>query len=150
MDDISEILNKAAGRAKEMKLPYAGALLPSEAFELMRQATNAKLVDVRTRAEWDFVGKVPDSVPIEWQTYPNSRPNPTFLDDLKARIQKDDIVMFLCRSGARSHAAAAAAGQIGYARSYNVLEGFEGDKDVQGHRSSVGGWKYAGLPWTQG
>ena len=150
MDGMSEILNKAAGRAKEMKLPYAGALLPSEAFELMRQAANAKLVDVRSRAEWDFVGRVPDSVPIEWQTYPNSRPNPTFLDDLKAQVQQDDIVMFLCRSGARSHAAAAAAGQIGYARSYNVLEGFEGDKTAQGHRASVGGWKFAGLPWVQG
>jgi rhodanese-related sulfurtransferase len=150
MEDRSEILNKAAERGKQMRLPYAGALLPAEAFELMRQTPNARLVDVRTRAEWDFVGRVPDSVSIEWQTYPNSRPNPTFLDDLKAQIQKDDIVMFLCRSGVRSHAAAAAAGQVGYAHSYNVLEGFEGDKDAQGHRASVGGWKFAGLPWVQG
>ena len=150
MDDVSEILNKAAERAKDMQLPYAGALLPSEAHELMQKAANARLVDVRTRAEWDFVGRVPGSIPIEWQTYPNSEPNPAFLEDLKARIQKGDLVMFLCRSGARSHAAAAAASQVGYAHSYNVLQGFEGDKDAQGHRASVGGWKFAGLPWIQG
>ena len=149
MEDTSEILNKARQRALEMRLPYAGALLPTEAYELMQKAPGAKLIDVRTRAEWDFVGRVPGSVPIEWQTYPNSQPNPTFLDDLKAQTEKDAIVMFLCRSGARSHAAASAASQIGYSRSYNVLQGFEGDKDAQGHRASVGGWQFAGLPWVQ-
>ena len=133
-----------------MNLPYAGALLPAEAYGLMQKAPDAKLVDVRTRAEWDFVGKVPGSVMIEWQTYPASQPNPAFLDELKSKADKDAIVMFLCRSGARSHAAASAASQIGYTRSYNVLQGFEGDKDAQGHRASVGGWQFAGLPWIQG
>jgi rhodanese-related sulfurtransferase len=150
MEDISEILNKAHRRAQEMRLPYAGALLPAEAYELMQKAPGAKLIDVRTRAEWDFVGRVPGSVPIEWQTYPNSQSNPAFLDDLKAHAETDAIVMFLCRSGARSHAAASAASQVGYAHSYNILQGFEGDKDAQGHRASVGGWQFAGLPWSQG
>jgi len=150
MDNISEILNKAGQRAKEMRLPYAGALLPAEANALIQNAPGAKLIDVRTRAEWDFVGKVPGSLLIEWQTYPNSQPNPAFLDDLTAQTEKHAIVMFLCRSGARSHAAAAAAGQIGYDHSYNILQGFEGDKDAQGHRASLGGWKFAGLPWVQG
>ena len=149
MDDTSELLNKAHQRAREMRLPYAGALLPAEAYELMQKAPGAKLIDVRTRAEWDFVGRIPGSVPIEWQTYPSSQPNPAFLDELSAQTEKDAIVMFLCRSGARSHAAAAAASQIGYARSYNILQGFEGDKDAQGHRASVGGWQFAGLPWVQ-
>jgi rhodanese-related sulfurtransferase len=150
MEDISEILNKARERAQELKLPYAGALLPAEAYELIQKAPGAKLIDVRTRAEWDFVGRIPGSVPIEWQTYPNSQPNPAFLDDLRAQTEKDTIVMFLCRSGARSHAAASAASQIGYALSCNILQGFEGDKDAKGHRASVGGWKFAGLPWVQG
>jgi rhodanese-related sulfurtransferase len=150
MDDISEILNKAQRRAEEMKLPYAGALLPIEAYALMQKIPGAKLVDVRTRAEWDFVGKVPGSVMIEWQTYPASQPNPGFLDELKVQAEKDTVVMFLCRSGARSHAAASAASQIGYTRSYNVLQGFEGDKDAHGHRASVGGWQFARLPWIQG
>ena len=149
MNSISEILNKAHERAQEMRLPYAGALLPAEAHELMQNAAGAKLIDVRTRAEWDFVGRVPASIPIEWQTYPSSQSNPAFLDELSAQAEKDAIVMFLCRSGARSHAAAAAASQIGYAHSYNVLQGFEGDRDAHGHRAAVGGWQYAGLPWVQ-
>jgi rhodanese-related sulfurtransferase len=149
MDNTSEILNKARRRAQEMKLPYAGALLPTEAYELTKTVPGAKLVDVRTRAEWDYVGRVPGSVPIEWQSYPSSQPNPDFLRELEARTEKDALVMFLCRSGARSHAAAAAASQIGYANSYNILEGFEGDKDAHGHRASVGGWQVAGLPWVQ-
>ncbi|HEX7951580.1 MAG TPA: rhodanese-like domain-containing protein [Burkholderiales bacterium] len=150
MSSISEILNKAHERAQRMQLPYAGAVLPTEAYELMQGAPGAKLVDVRTQAEWNFVGRIPGSVPIEWQTYPTSQPNPAFLDELQKQAPKDAIVMFVCRSGARSHAAASAASRIGYAQSYNVLEGFEGDKDAQGHRASVGGWKFAGLPWVQG
>ena len=149
MEHTSEILNKAHQRARDMKLPYAGALFPAEAYELMLKAPGAKLIDVRTRAEWDYVGRVPDSVAIEWQSYPSSQQNPAFLDDLKEQTQKDAIVMFLCRSGARSHAAASAASEIGYSRSYNILQGFEGDKDAQGHRASVGGWQFAGLPWVQ-
>ena len=149
MDDVSEILNRARQRGQQMGLPYAGALLPAEAFAVMKNAPGARLVDVRTRPEWDFVGKVPGSLLIEWQSYPNSQPNPSFLDELTARAGKTDILMFLCRSGARSHAAAAAASNMGYSESYNVLQGFEGDKDANGHRASVGGWQFAGLPWVQ-
>ena len=149
MDTISEILNKAAERGKTLGLPYGGALLPHEAFELMQKVPGAKLVDVRTQAEWDYVGRIPGSVQIQWQTYPGSRPNPNFLNELQAQTDKEVIVMFLCRSGARSHAAAAAAAQVGYSQSYNVLEGFEGDKDASGHRNAVGGWRVAGLPWVQ-
>ncbi len=150
MDKTSDILNKAAQRAQEMGLPYAGALLPQEAYAVMQEVPDAKLIDVRTRAEWDFVGRIPGSVMIEWQNYPAAQPNPHFLEELKAQTQPEAIVMFLCRSGARSHAAAAAAQRIGYGRSYNVLQGFEGDKDARGHRASVGGWQFAGLPWAQG
>ncbi|HVY07244.1 MAG TPA: rhodanese-like domain-containing protein [Burkholderiales bacterium] len=132
-----------------MNLPYAGALMPAEAAALMRDHPDANLVDVRTKAEWDYVGKVPGSKQIEWQTYPGSQPNPAFMGQLKAEVGGDSVVMFLCRSGARSHAAAAAAAKTGYAHAYNVLQGFEGDKDAQGHRSTVGGWKFAGLPWIQ-
>lgn len=149
MATYSEILNNAAERGKEMKLPYRGALLPQEAYELMQKAPGAKLVDVRTHAEWDYVGRIPGSVQIEWQSYPGSRPNPNFLNELQTQADKQAVVMFLCRSGGRSHAAAAVAAQAGYSYSYNVLEGFEGDKDASGHRNSVGGWRVAGLPWVQ-
>ena len=150
-DSVKDILARAKQRAEALRLPYAGALLPSEAHALARQVPGAKLVDVRTRPEWVYVGHVPDSVLVEWVKYPNGERNPEFLEELEAQVAKTDSpVMFLCRSGARSHHAAALAAVSGYPASYNVLEGFEGNKDEFGHRSSVGGWRFAGLPWTQG
>lgn len=148
---VQDILSRAKQRAEAMKLPYAGALLPREAKALLEQIPEAKLVDVRTQPEWEFVGHVPDSVLVEWNTYPGGQRNSAFLEHLEARVAKTAApVMFLCRSGVRSHHAAAAATGAGYANSYNILEGFEGDKDGRGHRGSVGGWRYAGLPWVQG
>ncbi len=131
-----------------MRLPYAGALLPAEAHQLMQ--AGARLVDVRTRAELDFVGRVPGSVFIEWNSYPEGRLNASFLTQLAGSVPKEVPVMFLCRSGNRSHAAAAAATQAGWREAYNVLEGFEGDRDANGQRNTVGGWKVARLPWVQG
>jgi rhodanese-related sulfurtransferase len=109
----------------------------------------AKLVDVRTRPELLYVGRVPGSVALEWQTYPGNRPNAEFLGELAAVANKEDVLMFICRSGARSHSAAEAATRAGWRECYNVLEGFEGDKDAQQHRNTVGGWRKAGLPWVQ-
>jgi rhodanese-related sulfurtransferase len=144
---MDEIKKRAAERAKQMGLPYAGALLPTEAHQLMQ--AGAKLVDVRTKPEVLYVGRVPGAVTVEWQTYPGNRPNPEFIGELAAAASKDTPLMFLCRSGARSHAAAEAAMRAGWKETYNVLEGFEGDKDAQDHRGTVGGWRKAGLPWVQ-
>jgi rhodanese-related sulfurtransferase len=150
-DSVESILARAKQRAEAMNLPYAGALLPLEACALMQTVPGAKLVDVRTQAEWDYVGHVPESVLIEWNTYPSGQRNPRFVEQLQARVAKTEApVMFLCRSGARSHNAAAEATQAGYPNSYNVLEGFEGEKDPHGHRGALGGWRFAGLPWVQG
>ena len=150
-DSVEDILVRAKQRAEAMNLPYAGALLPLEVHALMRQIPEAKLVDVRTQAEWDYVGHIPESVLVEWNTYPSGQHNLQFLEQLQARVAKTEApVMFLCRSGARSHHAATAATQAGYPNSYNVLEGFEGEKDPRGHRNTVGGWRVAGLPWVQG
>jgi rhodanese-related sulfurtransferase len=146
-----EILARAKRRGQAMHLSYAGALLPAEAHALMQQVPASKLVDVRTQAEWDYVGRVPGSVLIEWNSYPSGQRNQAFLEQLQARVAPGDApVMFLCRSGVRSHHAAQAATQGGYPNSYNILEGFEGDKDANGHRSTLGGWRFAGLPWIQG
>jgi rhodanese-related sulfurtransferase len=143
-----EDLKKAAQeRGKKLGLGYAGALLPAEAHQLMQ--AGAKLVDVRTRPELLYVGKIPGSIAVEWQTYPGNRENPEFLGELAALVPKDQPVMFLCRSGARSHSAAEAATRAGWKEAYNVLEGFEGNKDAEQHRSTVGGWRKAGLPWVQ-
>jgi rhodanese-related sulfurtransferase len=144
---MEDIKKAAAERAHKMGLTYAGALLPAEAHRLMQ--AGAKLIDVRTKPELLYVGKVPGSVAVEWQTYPGNRENPEFLGELAAVVPKDQPVMFMCRSGARSHAAADAATRAGWREAYNVLEGFEGDKDADQHRNSVGGWRKAGLPWAQ-
>lgn len=147
--NTDDILKGAKQRGQKMGLPYAGALTPKEAHELMQQHPKAKLVDVRTRAEWDWVGRVPNAVEVEFLTYPGSVPNDAFINELQAKVPKDAVVMFLCRSGGRSHNAAGFAADAGYAESYNVLEGFEGDRDATGQRNKVGGWRAAGLPWVQ-
>jgi rhodanese-related sulfurtransferase len=144
MDKIKEAARR---RGLELKLPYAGALLPAEAYALMR--AGARLVDVRTRAELHFVGSVPGSEQIEWNAFPDGARNATFLEQLAEEVHKNEAVMFLCRSGVRSHAAAIAATEAGWTEAYNILEGFEGDKDADGHRNTVGGWKHARLPWIQ-
>jgi len=148
MADADSIRKIARQRAVELKLPYAGALLPQEAHVLMGEG--AKLVDVRTKAELEWVGRVPGSLAVEWNSWPGGKPNPDFVSQVESQVRKDTPVMFLCRSGARSHNAAIAAAQAGFGESYNVLEGFEGDKDSQGHRNTSGGWRVAGLPWIQG
>jgi rhodanese-related sulfurtransferase len=145
MDDIRK---KARERGQQMKLPYAGAVTPAEANALMRKG--AKLIDVRTDAENHYVGSVPGSDHIEWNNFPDGQRNPEFLAQLANAVRKDEPVLFLCRSGVRSHQAAVAATQAGWKEAYNVLEGFEGDKDTEGHRGTLGGWRKAGLPWVQG
>ena len=147
---IEEILQRARERARQLGLPYSGALTPAEAHEMWRNAPGAKLVDVRTRAEWDYVGRIPGAVEIELLVYPGNRPNPAFIAELERNVDKAAPVLFICRSGGRSHNAAMLAKQAGYGETYNVLEGFEGDRDAQGHRNTSGGWRAAGLPWTQG
>ena len=149
MPEIDEILQAARARAREMDLPYEGALLPAEARVVLEQTPGAKIVDVRSRAEWDFVGRIPDSVEVEWKTYPGMQPNPKFLEQLAQKVSPETTVMFLCRSGARSHETATAAAQAGYRNAYNILQGFEGDRDAAGHRNTVGGWRAQGLPWVQ-
>jgi rhodanese-related sulfurtransferase len=146
---VDEVLQAARKRAQEMNLPYAGALTPQEASALWRGSSGAKLIDVRTRAELDYVGRIPGAVEIELLAYPGNRPNPDFVAELERQVDKQAPVLFICRSGGRSHNAALLARQAGYADSYNVLEGFEGDRDASGHRNTIGGWRHAGLPWIQ-
>ena len=150
MGKLTDLLRLAHQRAQDMDLPYAGALTPAEAYEVWQLAPGAKLVDVRTRAEWDWVGRVPGAVEIEWLTYPGNQPNLQFMATLKREVDAESLVMFLCRSGGRSDMAARAATAAGHSDCYNVLEGFEGDKDAHEQRNHIGGWRHAGLPWKQG
>jgi rhodanese-related sulfurtransferase len=149
MGSITEILNRAKLRAKDMNLPYEGALLPAEALTFLQENSSARLVDVRSKAEWSWVGRIPGAVEIEWQSFPGMLVNPDFLEHLSLKVPKESPVMFICRSGVRSNQAAIAASESGYSNCYNILEGFEGDKDANGHRGIQEGWKAAGLPWVQ-
>jgi rhodanese-related sulfurtransferase len=144
---IRSIFETAAQRAKEKNAPMAGVLTPAEAWTLF-EAGAIDLVDTRTLAERDLIGYVPGSKPIEWYDYPAKTRNPRFLDELREAVPPDRPVAFLCRSGVRSNHAAALATQNGYAKAFNILEGFEGDKNAAGQRR-VNGWQMAGLPWKQ-
>lgn len=148
MSDTESIKRLAADRAKQGALPYAGAVTPKEAYALME--AGAVLVDVRTKAEVYWVGRIPGSVLVEWNSYPEVARNPLFLEELAQSVAKDTPIVFLCRSGHRSHYAAIVATQAGWRECYNILEGFEGDRDAREHRSSINGWRVAGLPWVQG
>ena len=140
---------------------YAGDIAPKEAWDLLAAMPGAQLVDVRTMAEWNFVG-LPDLSPlgrqahcIEWQSFPTMAPNAAFAAQAAAAVtaagaDKDSPVLMLCRSGARSRAAAMALTASGFTRAYNIAWGFEGDPDGMRHRGQVNGWKADGLPWRQG
>lgn len=147
---VEAILAAAAARAEEAGLSYNGALLPAEAWALSQQQAGTVIVDVRSAAEWQFVGVVPEAIRIELRTYPGMVPNPGFVTQLQQQVEKSATVLFICRSGARSDEAARLAAEAGYRQVYNVLEGFEGDRDAAQHRGSINGWKAAGLPWMQG
>lgn len=139
---------------------YAGDLSVHEAWDLLTKNPKAQLIDVRTVAEWNFVGQ-PDLTRlgriahrIEWQSYPSMQPNPHFVADAvetlgEAGADEATPVVFLCRTGARSRAAAMAMTRAGYRHAFNIISGFEGEIDPEGHRGAINGWKAAGLPWRQ-
>jgi rhodanese-related sulfurtransferase len=135
---------------------YAGDVGPAVAWKILSEHKAAVLIDVRTRAEWNYVG-LPDldkltkkPALIEWQVFPGMQPNPEFVAALSAALpDKEAPLLFICRSGARSAAAAKAMTAAGYSTCLNVAEGFEGPLDGSAKRGTAGGWKAAGLPWRQ-
>ncbi len=139
---------------------YAGDLAPQEAWDLLKAEPAAQLVDVRTLAEWNFVG-LPDLGPlsrkvhcIEWQGFPSGAMNPDFVAETAAALEAcgagaDTPILFLCRSGGRSRAAAFAMAQSGFSKAYNIAGGFEGDLDAGRHRGTSLSWKAQNLPWKQ-
>lgn len=147
-----EILAAAHERAHTYNLIYSGALTPQEAWRIWHgdlRMPHAFLVDVRTQAELDFVGRIPGAIEIEWIGYPERKINPRFIQQLEQETEPDATLLFICRSGGRSHEAATLATQLGFNACYNVLEGFEGDRDKHGQRGRINGWRFAGLPWVQ-
>ncbi len=142
------------------RLGYAGDIDPKTGFDLLAREKKAVLIDVRTVPEWNFVG-LPDLsqfnkpvLTVEWQRYPDMAQAIDFNQQVEAKLVElkagpDALLVFLCRSGVRSRAAAISMTKAGYARCYNLAGGFEGDVDPEGHRGNVNGWKHAGLPWRQ-
>ena len=133
---------------------YAGELTLDAAWQLLTDNEQSVLVDVRTKAEWSYVG-VPvldrlEKQPrfVEWVTYPDGSPNPEFLAQASDGLDHTAPIALLCRSGVRSLAAARALTAAGFTQAYNISAGFEGDLDSNRHRTT--GWRHAGLPWRQG
>ncbi len=140
---------------------YAGDVDPQTAFDALAASDDAALVDVRTAAEWSFVGVADlsasgkDAIMAEWQGFPTMARNPSFEDQVAAALKARGLggssrIYFLCRSGARSRAAAIAMTARGFSHCFNITHGFEGDHDADGHRGRMNGWKASGLPWRQG
>lgn len=150
MSNVNDILSRARERAQSAGFNFTGEVTPQEAFQLLQEAPGAVIVDVRTRAEWDWVGRVPGAIEIDWVQYPDMNRNLHFISELIRQVDRNALVLFLCRSGVRSRAAASAAIEAGFTSTFNILEGFEGDKDAQNHRGNLGGWRYHNLPWYQG
>lgn len=143
----------ATGESEE---GYAGDIGVEEAYERLARDGDAVLVDVRTQAEWTFVG-VPDlsglgkeTIFVAWQEFPAMDRNPGFAGELAGKgVTAGNAVLFICRSGQRSKHAAIAMTAEGYGRCFNVAQGFEGPLDREGHRGTEAGWKAKRLPWVQ-
>ena len=138
-------------------MEYAGDVDVTETWRRLSEDTDAVLIDVRTTAEWNFVG-LPDLSGLdrrvlrnEWKVLPSMELNPDFQAAVEqSGVAKEAAIFLICRSGQRSRDAAILLTASGYQNCYNVAGGFERDKDTVGHRGTVGGWKFAGLPWVQG
>ncbi|MGH8584074.1 MAG: rhodanese-like domain-containing protein [Gammaproteobacteria bacterium] len=136
--------------------PIVKDLRPDEAARLLQDDPNTLLIDVRSRMEYDYVGHPVGAIHVAWMEPPEWRVLPDFVDrvhrvlETRAAARAEDTpILTLCRSGARSRAAAQTLAQEGFTRVFNVAEGFEGDRDADGHRSSVSGWRFRDLPWEQ-
>lgn len=147
MEDYKAVIDTAQTRAKENQFPYAGAVTPQEAYALSTVADTV-LVDVRSTAELELVGRIPEAIHIEWAFYPGMVPNAAFAEQLQNKVDKNKTVIFICRTGGRSHNAAMLADTMGYDHAYNMLEGFEGSTNQHNQRTMINGWKHANLPWT--
>jgi len=143
--------------ATSLPQDYAGDASVTDAWAALEKDPRAQLVDVRTAAEWAFVGRPELSGIgrmvhcIEWLSFPAMDPNPGFVAAAALALgpNRDAPVYFLCRSGVRSRSAAMAMTAAGYTQCFNIAGGFEGDLDAARHRGQINGWKAAGLPWTQ-
>ena len=140
-----------------LRSKYAGDVTPKQAWDILENDNNSVLIDCRTDAEWSYVGAPnlsqisKNPINISWKVFPEMQINHEFQTEIGIVCpDRETKLLFLCRSGVRSIDAAISATEAGYTNAYNILEGFEGDQDNQGHRGRLGGWRFSGLPWKQG
>lgn len=145
---ILKVIAGARSTGQELGLPYAGRVTPTEAWQLLSSGA-AQIIDVRTNEERKFVGHVPNTIHVPWQTGTSLNKNPRFIREVEAKVRKDSVVLLLCRSGKRSNDAAIALAAAGFGDVYNIAEGFEGDLNDKTQRGALGGWRYWSLPWIQ-
>lgn len=132
-----------------------GRVTPPEAWAILDRESQAILIDVRSKVEFDYVGHPINAVHVPWKEFPAWDVNQNFVDQVRAMLRDNGgdapsrPILTICRSGARSLSAAKALSAAGFERLYNVEEGFEGDKDTDAHRGTINGWRFHGLPWTQ-
>jgi rhodanese-related sulfurtransferase len=143
-----DILRRAEARSQEHHHSYRGEVTPEEAWALLEHEPRARLLDIRAREELTLVGRIPGAIEIELKRFPAWIDNPDFLDKVKEALDPADLVLLICRSGARSHKAAEQLTEEGYRNCFNVLEGFEGERNEKSQRL-VSGWRVRGLPWSQ-
>lgn len=145
---ILKIIASARSAGQSLSLPYAGRVTPLEAWQLFSSGA-AQIIDVRTNEERKFVGHIPGTLHVAWQTGTSLNKNPRFVREVEAKVRKDSLVLLLCRSGKRSDAAAIALASAGFEDVYNISEGFEGDLNQKTQRGTLGGWRSWNLPWIQ-
>jgi rhodanese-related sulfurtransferase len=147
-ESLDDVLRRAENRAREDGVAYRGQITPEEAWRIFQEYPGARLLDLRSTEELTLIGRVPDAVEIEWRLFRDWSLNPHFLRDVEKTFLPDDVILLLCRSGVRSKEAGELLASRGFRHCFNVLEGFEGDKNAAGQRV-VAGWKVRGLPWSQ-
>jgi rhodanese-related sulfurtransferase len=145
---LDPVLERARQEAHDDARPFAGSVSPLDAWSLF-QAGAAVIVDVRSAEERKFVGHVPGVAHVAWASGTSLNRNPRFVRELESKVRKDEPVLLLCRSGKRSALAAGAATKAGFAKVFNILEGFEGELNGAQQRGTGDGWRFRGLPWIQ-
>ena len=130
---------------------------PPEAWDILQTDETAVLLDVRTTMEYEYVGHPTEAINLPWMESPEWTVNKDFVREVQSVLTQKNPgkhiqglpVLLICRSGKRSEAAGNVLIENGFDNVYNILEGFEGDRDGEKHRNSINGWRFHNLPWEQ-
>ena len=131
---------------------------PKSAAQLLHDDPRAILVDIRSSMEYLFVGHPVGAVHLPWIDEPDWEINPHFVAEVRKLMLGGAVcdvedgcapIVLICRSGKRSLEAGKVLLEAGLSNIFHIDEGFEGELNDDHQRSSVGGWRFHGLPWEQ-